>query len=253
MRKIITILLLGILLTGCSITGKRKGGLLTDKVFIDSERFYDELKDDNLCSAGFYISRADIGVNTPALNIKLIATVKYKYPDSLFISLRTRSGIEAGRLLITDDTVLVNDRINRKIYYGDPKDIEKKYEVSSKEVFALFGDFIGKPVRNGNSVKCIDGLHYCETILEEYRLKYEIDCYIKKPYRTLITGPDESEIEAFFTDFSKHGAKMVANSIKVTLDSGKGNFTADIKNIETNWVGDIGFKTGRNYRNVRIK
>ncbi len=253
MRKVIIILLFGILLTGCSISGKRKASLLTDKVFSDSERFYDALKEDNLCSAGFYITRADIGVNTAALNIKLIATVKFKYPDSLFMSLRTRSGIEAGRLLITDDTVLVNDRINRKVHYGDPKDIEEKYNISSKEVFALFGDFLGQPVKSGNSVKCIDGLHYCETRLEGYRLKYEIDCYTRKPYRTFITGPDESGIEALFTDFVKHEAKMVPNSIRVTLDKGKGTFTADIRNIETNWVGDIDFRTGRNYRNVRIR
>lgn len=220
----------------------------------DTEKFYDDLKQSNLSSGGFYISRADIDLNTPSLDIKLIGTIKFRFPDSLFISLRTRTGIEAGRLLLTDDTILVNDRINRLIYYGDPEDLEKKYNISSMVVFAVFGDFLGQPDLQAKSVSCIDGTHFCETRLGDYTLKYEIDCYNKKANKAVLSGNTQVDgIQAFFSDFNRYGNVRAPGSIKVLMNNNKGSFTAEIRNIQTEWEGEIDFITGRNYRKVRIR
>ena len=40
-----------------------------------------------------------------------MATIKYELPDKYLISIRSKAGIEAARIFITKDTVLINDRI----------------------------------------------------------------------------------------------------------------------------------------------
>lgn len=254
MRKVILFILLAILLAGCSATRKRSITPVTDESVIFADKFYDDLKETNLSSKGFYISRADIDVNTPSLEIKLIGTVKFRFPDSLFISLRTRTGIEAGRLLLTDDTVLVNDRINRQVHYGDPDDLERKFNISASAIFAVFGDFIGQPAFNVSQIKCIDGMHLCETMSGGYTLNYEIDCYNRKARKAVISGDTPGkEVQAFFSDYNRYGKIRVPASIRVVLSNNKGEFEAVIRNMETDWKGDIDFITGRNYRKVRIR
>ncbi len=254
MRKVVTIILLGFFLSGCSVSKRRREAPLKVEAFSDTEKFYDDLKQTNLSSGGFYISRADIDLSTPSLDIKLIGTIKFRFPDSLFVSLRTRTGIEAGRLLLTDDTILVNDRINRMIYYGDPEDLEKKFGISSMAVFAVFGDFIGKPELQTRPVNCIGGTHFCETRLGEYTLKYEIDCYNKKANKAVLSGNTPAKgVQAFFSDFNRYGNVRAPGNIKVLMNDNKGSFTAEIRNIQTDWKGEIDFITGRNYRKVRIR
>lgn len=254
MRQVIIFILFTILLAACSVTGKRRAAPVSEDALVRAEDFYNELRQDNLSSSGFYISRADIDLNTPAIDIKLIATVKYLFPDSLFISLRTRTGIEAGRVLLTDDTVLVNDRINRLIYYGEPGDLEKKYQIPASAVFAMFGDFIGQPQTYEKSVRCVDGTHLCVTRIGGYTLKYEIDCYNGKPFKAFISGITQANgIQADFGEFIRSGNKRIPGSIKVMTGDNKVNFTMGIRNIQTGWTGEIDFIPGRNYRKVRIR
>ncbi len=236
------------------MTKRKSEDLTRGKVLSDSESFFEELRKANLSSGGFYISRADLDVSSAALDIKLIATVKFRFPDSLFVALRTRTGIEAGRLLLTGDTVLINDRINRQVLYGDPEDLERKYNVSSGAIYAVLGDFIGNPLAPVTTVRCTDGVFYCETIAGGQIIKYEIDCRTMKPGKAFVSDKRSGQqVQAVFTDFAKYKDKTVPATLTIMLGNGKGNVLAEIRNIDTEWDGNIGFVASRNYKKVRIR
>ena len=69
----------------------------------------------NLSKENFYIQKADIKVTQDNISVRFIASIKFRKPDSLLISVKSRTGIEAGRAFITKDTILINDRIKQKI------------------------------------------------------------------------------------------------------------------------------------------
>jgi len=254
LRKGIAVILLSIVLVGCSVIKRKPDTVSGASAMSESEGFFEEIRSSNLSSGGFYISRADIDISIPAINIKMIGGIKFRYPDSLFVSLRTRTGIEAVRLLMTDDSVLVVDRINRQILYGDPEDLEKKFNISSNAVYAVLGDFVGSPLTPVEKVNCTDGAFYCETLIEGQVLKYEIDCHNMKPGKAFITDNTTGrQVQAIFADFERYGKKTVPGTLKISLMNGVGNFTVEIRNIQTDWNGNTGFVIPGNYRKVRIK
>ncbi len=60
--------------------------------------------------------KADVEVFNNGENRKLISTVKYRKPGNYLVSVKHRTGVEAARIYITKDTVLINDRIYKTLY-----------------------------------------------------------------------------------------------------------------------------------------
>ncbi len=69
-----------------------------------------------------FIGRARLQIHTPAGTDNLSATIVARRHDSLLIRLSPGWGIEAARLLITPDSVLLHDRIHHRLYTGTRAD-----------------------------------------------------------------------------------------------------------------------------------
>ncbi len=65
-----------------------------------------------------FTGRARLQVHTPEGTDNLSATIVARRNDTLLIRLSPGWGIEAARLLITPDSVLLHDRIHRRLYFG---------------------------------------------------------------------------------------------------------------------------------------
>ena len=68
----------------------------------------------NLTGIDFNIVKAEVEVMNNGESQKLVASVKYRKPGNYLVTIRNRTGIEAARVYITHDTVLINYSIYRK-------------------------------------------------------------------------------------------------------------------------------------------
>ena len=58
------------------------------------------------------------------------------------ITVRSRTGIEAGRAFITSDTLIIKDRFNKKLLVGKPETLAKKYGIDPSFLFTILGDIV---------------------------------------------------------------------------------------------------------------
>jgi hypothetical protein len=146
-----------------------------------SDRFIliEQVKALNITNNDFNILKAEIEVANDMDKRRMICSIKYKKPGKYLLSIRSMAGIEAVRVFITEDTVMINDRLSKKLYYGDPDYLLGKYGITVAVIPVILGDFVSDISDNEQS-ECKNG----ETILrktESYtELIYNIDCKKKK-------------------------------------------------------------------------
>jgi hypothetical protein len=177
--------------------------------------------------------------------------IRFVFPDQYLISLRSKTGIEAARIFITKDTVLVNDRINKIMYYGKPGDLEKRFGISYTVLPLLLGDFIGNKVGEANSQECKEGLTETNCIISGMNIKYLIDCTKKK----LIKAQVEDDFRRNFI-FIEYGSyfntenRLIPSKINVKYNKSK--IAIKIEKIESPWVGTIEFIPGNRYDLIEL-
>jgi hypothetical protein len=140
LSKELIIYLFFITISGCSVFNKRSNVGIEEKERTNTEF----LRKDNLTNNSFYIQKAEVELVRDNEKSIFLTSVKFCKPDSFLISIRTKTGIEAVRVFMTKDTVLINDRINRKLYFGSGNDIKKKFGYSFELLPVLFGAFVLK-------------------------------------------------------------------------------------------------------------
>jgi hypothetical protein len=244
-KPLIFILLL--LLSGCSViktgvTGK------TD-LFTNIK----ETRDGNLSCGDFNIIRADIAADINGEKQKFLASFKYEFPDRWMISLRSNTGIEAVRAWITVDTVLINDRLHKKLYYGSGSIIKKKYGVPVYAIPVVFGDLIESGSGSTDSTRCINGMQ--DIIGEFNNLKEElrINCREKKVTSCRIRNYGKGEIQFVYSKFKKIGKKEFPGKIVISYPEENINIELSIRKIDLNGVENMNFIPGKGYERILIK
>ncbi|MGD0341781.1 MAG: hypothetical protein ABSA76_08760, partial [Bacteroidales bacterium] len=108
------ILILLILLSGCSVIKTSKINTENNSAkSTDNTR----IKELNLSNNNFFIKKIDIEIKINGEKQKFMAYVKYKTTGQWLLSLRSNTGVEAIRAWVTADTLLINDRLQQKLYY----------------------------------------------------------------------------------------------------------------------------------------
>ena len=90
----------------------------------------------------FIFKRQILTVIQDNISVRLIADIKFRKPDSMLITVRSRTGIEAGRAFISKDTLIVKDRLNKKLLVGKPEALGTKYGVDPSFLFTVLGDIV---------------------------------------------------------------------------------------------------------------
>lgn len=209
-----------------------------------------DLKAANISNSGFFISRAMVEISGKGIEEKVVCSIKYNYPDKYLITLRTRSGIEVGRMFVTSDTVLVNDRINRKLYYGSGKALNLKYGISSKTFPLIFGDYLSDGEDGRGIMDCVEQVIRKRCIVDGSVIEYTIDCNEDKPVFVL-TGRN-NELNLKYGNFRKAGLAVFPEDISIEDVYRKLKVRLSIEKIESPWEGSIEFIPGARYELIPL-
>lgn len=254
MRKIVLFAVTVLVISGCS--GSRRAGKTRGegKPVKENAITFENIVQQNISNQNYYIEKADITIDAGGSEMSFMATIKFVLPDEYLISLRMIAGIEAARIYINSDTVLINDRLNRKLYYGDPDNIGAKYGISPRLLPVIFGDFISDETGKGDMNDCQNGKVFLDTFVKGAKLIYEVDCS-----RTKVTGLQQegsyrnSLSELSYGNYIKSGHVLTPSLIKYTHNSSGSSVQIKIDRLIVPWDGTIEFIPGNRYEKIQLR
>jgi hypothetical protein len=216
----------------------------------DRENLSKVVKDQNITNRNFFIQKAQIEIVSNSINETFLASVKFLYPDTFLISIRSKTGIEAGRIFCTEDTILINDRINRKLLFGKPGIAGRKFGIATENLPVVLGDLI-----SGNSVvlysECVSGNAALITAIHGNRINYVLDCERGKVVKAIQEGSFGNILtELSFERFIRKSDLFYPSVISIVNADAKLNIR--IERMEYPWNGDIEFINGKNYELIEL-
>ena len=125
-------------------------------------------------------------------------------PDKFLISLKSNTGIEVARIYISGDSIFVNDRFNKKLYYGSTSYLKNKVRSDNLLTSVALGDYVNDERLDSTRLNCIDGKLNVEGIVKNVNINYLIDCESGKSIMTIPEDKiDENDLEIKYSDFFK--------------------------------------------------
>jgi hypothetical protein len=255
MYKLIVIsIIITVFSTGCSVLRTRN---VNDNVAVHNMNNASVMKgvhDNNISGNGYFVKKADVEVFSQGQRENVVATVKYSPGGEYLVSVRTKTGIEAARVFIGKDTLMINDRMNKVLYIGKPDYIRRKFSIPADILPVIFGDFIKlEKVENEDSI-CIDGKLKYITISKDIKVMSVIDCNTNKTVSTVVQmDKGRGNISMKYSNFKSYGSVLYPGTIKLSGLPEQLELQIDIKSIEIPWIGDLDFIPGNKYEKVELK
>lgn len=241
-----------IISTGCSVIrfgGEKNYGLSND---IISDKLYESIIKQNITINNFFIQKAEIEISSKKVTKKVLGNIKFERPDKYLISIKSKTGIEAARIFISDDTILINDRINRKQYYGSTQYLKSKYGITASVLPIIFGDYISDNLSDSNTV-CSDGKLDIIGTVEGIRIKYVIDC---KKGKIILAIPEnklsKEGIEIQYSNFFKNENVLSPGKIEIKDFQRETTVKIKIQKRKSLWNGKVEFVPGNKYELIRL-
>jgi hypothetical protein len=253
LQKVIYIIVLLIFITGCSVIrkGERKAHEYTKEDLRDN--IYQNVNALNISNNNFFIQKADIEISSVEGKQNIIGSIKYLKSGTYLISIKNRAGIEAVRIFLSKDTLLVNDRVYRRLYYGSPKWISRKYGIPYEILPVMLGDYIFDKMADSKTEKCINGSVTIDFVKETKWLKYVIDCKLNKVVFAYFQSiENEREAELKYTKFYKWGEILAPGRIQIRNIEKGIDIVIRIKKIQSPWNGTIDFVPGNKYDLIKL-
>lgn len=174
MRKIVYFILLFVLLTGCSVLRKSDRGKATTA----NGRFVltEGIVRNNLTSGNFTVNKMEVIINSGDMRERFTASLKFEFPGKYLLSIRSIGNLEIGRVFLTPDTVLINDRINRIVFYGEPENFSRKFGLNYDLLPVIFGDYVNDDRQQDSKILCADGKAEIDGFIKGLKLLYTVDC-----------------------------------------------------------------------------
>jgi len=239
------------MLSGCSIIRR------TSDINVD-DRTNDTLSTDiilshNISNSDFQIQKAVIEIDGEEGRQNLIANMKFKIPGNWLVSLRSQTGLEAARIYITEDTILVNDRINKILYHGSPEYLKIKYGITTKYLAAILGDFIVQN-RKQQNINCDQSEFQIDEKAANESIEYIINCRSEK-VKSIRTGNtrNNKEIKVEFSRFQKENIFYYAREILITDSENETYILIKLDKVVAFDDGEITFIPGKNYEDIVLR
>jgi hypothetical protein len=221
---------------------------------IESNSLMEGLEKQNLTNNSFFIQKAQIEVSSDEVNQKFNGSIKFVTPGKYLISLKSKAGIEAARIFLSDDTILINDRINRKLYYGKPEVLNRKYGISSSLIPIVLGDYVKDNKSNNENIPCSEGKLDLESFVNGLKISYTVDCKKAKIILAQQKGSLNNVVtEINYGDFIKTGDILTPAKIHIKYIKSMVNIDIRIEKIESPWNGNIEFIPGNKYELIELR
>jgi outer membrane biogenesis lipoprotein LolB len=234
------------LFEGCATT-RGTNRAITDNGNVVGLEILRHVAEKNLTATGFFIQKGKISTKSENGRISLYFTMKYSSEGKYLISLRSKTGMEAFRVYLSKDSILINDRLKRNVLYGKAGDFEKITGLPASMLKISVGDlFMNKPADNGES-NCINNEFKVSDYLFGLMINSTINCLQMKLKSVIVFTGEENK---FITiDYSKYREDNYSVPRKIEInDSGrKIKITISIEKYMAPWVGDIDFLPGNGY------
>ena len=244
MWKISFILFLLILSTGCSVirSGRNRNYGISKEII--SDKLFENIIKQNITLNNFFIQKSEIEISSQEGTQKVLGSVKFETPGKYLISIKSITGIEIARIFIYEDTIRINDRINRKQYSGSNQYLKSKYGITTSVLPVLFGDYITDNLYDSKAICTEDKLDNI-TIIDGIKIKYIIDCK-KGKIISAVSGKrvNEEKIEIQYGSFFRNGNGYIPGEIEINDFQKKIKIYIKIKRIEYGWSGKIEFIQG---------
>jgi hypothetical protein len=251
LQKIAYIFIL-VLFCSCSVSKRRNNDKLINQDIDLSANTIEKFRGFNISNESFFISKAEVIVISEEEKQTYLASVKYIFPDRYLISLRSKSGVEGARVYLTGDTILINDRINRKLFYGDPDYIRKKFGIAPDFLPLFLGDFIFNSIGDQDKVKCIDGFMKFSTASSGFKFDALVDCNKLKLITCVQKNDKEEEVVRIkYSKYNEIGDYIIPSKIELEFDKIK-VFIA-IRKVQLAWDGNFNFIPGSKYEVIPLK
>jgi len=255
LQKIALILVIvSLLLTSCSVfkytekTGVESSGKLLTVSDLG------KIEEQNITKHNFFISKADIEIYGSEGTERAIFNLRYIFPGEYLLSIRNHTGIEAARIYISKDTVLVNDRINRRVYYGSKEDLFNKYGVDQSIIPILFGDFVSDDFVDKTIGVCMNGTLEKKRNVGDININYILDCKRLKVISAVVENENIKEnINLKFSGFKKAKKTEIPGVIEIRNLGEIKKIGLKIRKFEYPWAGSINFVPGSKYEAIPLK
>ncbi|MBK8882676.1 MAG: DUF4292 domain-containing protein [Bacteroidales bacterium] len=211
------------------------------------------LEKQNLTSRSFFIEKAQFRIKSGDSENSGIATIKFLKPDRFLISVKSVAGIEIARICLTGDSILANDRFNKKFYYGSTSFLKNKYGLTTSILPVVFGDYVNDSKADITATGCIDGKMQIQGFVKDVKINYLIDCNNGK---SLLTVPDdsfkESNLQIEYSDFFRIDNIYTPGRIEISDIQHNTVIEIKIQRIIIPWEGSIEFIPGKQYEKINL-
>ena len=213
-----------------------------------------DVKELNFTAQPFFIQRADINIVDNSNNSqRVMATIRFAQPDSFLISVRVFAGIEVARILLTSDTVLINDRLNRTFYFGSNENVKRIFGFDLMLFPIILGDLITE-TQTLSQINCDNENAVLRDFRRNYVINYFINCANRKSKRVIVeTGFMSDNIAIEFDDFNSDGKMIFPKQIRINNFANFAFLEMKIDKVEFGTGMSIDFIPGRNFDRVEIK
>jgi outer membrane biogenesis lipoprotein LolB len=206
----------------------------------------------NITGAGFFIRKGKILTDNESGRTSLYFTMKYNAEGKYLISIRSKTGMEAFRVFLSKDTILINDRLNRKVLYGNGKDFEKITGIPAALLKISIGDFFyNKPVISGGDY-CVNNEVKLSDYFQGLIVNSTIDCRTEKLKSIVVsTGSPDKYITIDYRKYREDNYS-VPRRVEVNDPARRIKIVITIDKYVAPWVGEIEFIPGSGYKSKPI-
>jgi hypothetical protein len=253
LQKIAIILFLGILTGACSITRKLSKETYRESDYADSGNVLDKVIKQNITSSGFFIQKAEIELNTQTEKKKFLGSIKFEFPDKFVISLKSKTGIEGARIYVNKDSIFVNDRINKTMYFGTALNLKRKFGLNQSILPIIFGDMVVENRFNTGIGKCEENKLKVDCNVRGVTISYSIDCKRSKINQVHLGNSSLKEnINISYSSFIYLDKALIPRIIDIEDPQHSIKVRIKLMKTEYPWNGDVRFVPGKGYEIIEI-
>jgi hypothetical protein len=251
LRKVTYILLIIILTGACAVSRrqKRENNASSNTQF----DLFESIVNQNLTNRSFFIERAEFKIRNEEGEKSGIGTIKFLMPDKFLISIKSHTGIEVARIFLNGDSIMINDRIDKKLFYGSTSYLKSKYGLTTAILPVVLGDYVNDYKLDSTRINCIEGKLDIDGIVKNVKVNYQIDCNYGK---SLLTIPDDSAnvngLQIRYSEFFKINGLSTPGRIEISDKLDNTVIQIMIEKIIIPWEGSIEFIPGKLYEKIPL-
>jgi len=251
LRKALIVCLIG-LVTGCS-PGKLSSGNKNTDLIRNTHQIVDQLIINNINENDYNVIKGSVSVRGSKKAGKYIFSLRHKAPDTYLLSIKNSLGIEGGRIFITQDTLLINDRINRKVLYGKPEMIEKLTGIPIFFKELILGDVVLIGELKEEQIEIDNNKVFINQMIGGFIGRSKINTNLNKITNARWSkGTGTNGIQISYSNFNK-AEKHLPRKIQIMSVKESSDLIIRVDKIDFGLIDSIWFIPGENYTYEEIK